>query len=355
MTRLQAELIAWLIGAIGVTGAAAGAILRPAAFPHAWLAALTTWLGWPLGCMGLLLVHALTGGRWGHAARPQLAAGMTSLILLPPALIPLIVVLPALYPWLRPDVAAQLSNGFYLNLPFLAVRTIAYLVVWFGLWLLILGALHRSEPDAELARIAPPGLMLLAITVTFAAVDATMSLDPHFVSSVYGLITIVDMGLLALAVSIFIAIFQQAAESSTLRDFGRMLLALVILWAYLDFVQVLIVWQADLPDEAAWYLPRTRGGWGIMAGLIAAGHFLLPFFVLLSPAVQSSRLWIACITALLIAAEIIHGWWIILPASGRGLGLVDILAMLGVIGTGAALALRAPMLPGNSVPEPRRA
>ncbi|HUI22306.1 MAG TPA: hypothetical protein VLZ74_14835 [Methylocella sp.] len=354
MTRRRAERIAWIIGGIGLAGASASTILAPVAFPHAWLAALTTWLGWPLGCMGLLLVHALTGGQWGHATRPQLVAGMTSLVLLPPALIPLIMVLPALYPWLRPEVAAHLSNGFYLNLPFLTMRTVAYLIVWFGLGVLILNALRRSDANARLARIAPFGLILLAVSITFAAIDATMSLDPHFTSSVYGLITIVDMGLLALAVSIFAAIIQQAADSGTMRDFGRMLLALVILWAYLDFVQMLIVWQADLPDEAAWYIPRIRGGWGIMAGLIATGHFLLPFFVLLSPALQRSRLWIAFITALLIVIEIIRGWWLVLPAAGRGFGPVDVLAMLAVLGIGTALALRAPLLPFYSVTEARR-
>lgn len=353
MTRRRAEWIAWIIGGFGLIGSTAGSILAPAAFPHAWLAALTTWLGWPLGCMGLLLIHALTGGEWGHAARPQLVVGMTSLILLPPALIPLIAVLPALYPWLRPEVAAHLPNGFYLNLRSLIARTIAYLIIWFGLGTLILSALRCSGANARLARIAPPGLILLAITITFAAIDATMSLDPYFASSVYGLITIADMGLLALAVSIFAAIMQQHVDSSTMQEFGKMLLALVILWAYLDFVQVLIVWQADLPGEAAWYVSRTRGCWGVTAGLIAVGHFLLPFLVLLSPAAQRSRVWIACITALLIVTDVIHGWWLVLPASGRSIGFVDILAMLGVIGIGSALALRAPLLPGYPATELR--
>ena len=133
MTRHQAERMAWMAGGAGLVGAAIGWIVAPAAFPHAWLAAVTAWLGWPLGCMGLLLIHALTGGRWGYATRPQLVAGMITLLLLPPALIPLMTVLPALYPWLRPDVAAHLDNRFYLNLPFFVARSIVYLIVWFGL------------------------------------------------------------------------------------------------------------------------------------------------------------------------------------------------------------------------------
>jgi hypothetical protein len=215
MTRRQAERAAWMIGGAGLAGTAIGSIVAPTTFPHAWLAALVTWLSWPLGCMGLILTHTLTGGEWGHAIRLQLVAGMITLLLLLPALIPLMIVLPALYPWLQPDVAAHLDNRFYLNLPSFVVRSVAYLIVWFGLGLLILRALHHEGSDAKLARIAPAGLILLAITVTFAAIDTTMSLDPHFVSSAYGLIAIAELGLLALSVSIFAAVIAQPLDAKT--------------------------------------------------------------------------------------------------------------------------------------------
>ena len=236
--------------------------LAPATFPHAWLAALTAWLGWPLGCMGLLLIHALTGGRWGYAIRPQLVAGMSTLLLLLPAVIPLLIVLPTLYPWARPDAAAHLDNRFYLNLPFFLGRGIVYLIVWLGLGGLILRALRQDSPDARLARIAPAGLILLAITVTYAAIDTTMSLDPHFASSVYGLIAIAEMGLLALSVSVFAAVLGPPLDDGTLRSLGKLLLGLLVLWAYLDFMQLLIVWQSDLPNEAPWYIVRLTGGMG---------------------------------------------------------------------------------------------
>jgi hypothetical protein len=346
MTRHQAERAAWMAGITGLLGAAIGWLFAPAAFPHAWLAALTAWLGWPVGCMGLLLIHALTGGRWGYATRPQLVAGMTTLALLPFALIPLMLLLPALYPWLRPEVATHLANRFYLNLPFFVARIIVYLIVWLGLGWFILRALRQDGGDLALARIAPAGLILLAITVTFAAIDTTMSLDPLFASSVYGLIAIAEMGLLALSVSIFASVIGEPPDDTTLRNLGRLLLALLILWAYLDFMQVLIVWQSDLPNEVPWYIVRSRGGWGIAAALVAGCHFVLPFFALLSPRLQGSPRGIACVTALLILSEVVRGWWLVVPASGRNFGMVDVLAMLGLIGIAAALALRAPLLPG---------
>ncbi len=346
MTRRQLEHAAWATGGIGLIGVVVGSIAVPGTFPHAWLAALTVWLGWPVGCMGLLLIHALTGGRWGYAIRPQLVAGMSTLLLLLPAIIPLLLVLPTLYPWARPDAAAHIDNRFYLNLPFFLGRGVVYLIVWFGLAGLMLRAFRLDMTDARLVRIAPPGLILLAITVTYAAIDATMSLDPHFASSAYGLIAIAEMGLLALSVSTLAVVAGPPLDDGTLGVLSKLLLGILILWAYLDFMQVLIVWQSDLPNEAPWYVVRSTGGWGIVAALVAGCHFVLPFFALLSPRLRRSPRGIAFVTALLILGEVVRGWWIVLPASGRNLGAVDILAMLGLIGIAAALALRAPLLPG---------
>jgi len=186
---------------------------------------------------------------------------MVTLPLLLPALIPLMTMLAALYPWVRADGALQLENRLYLNLPFFAARIIVYLIVWFGLAELILRALRRPAPEAALARLAPPGLILLAITVTYAAIDMTMSLDPRFVSSVYGLIEISEMGLLALSVSVLAAAVGLPPGEATMQSLGRLLLGLLVLWAYLDFMQVLIVWQSDLAAEAPWYIERSTGGW----------------------------------------------------------------------------------------------
>lgn len=352
MNRRQGKLIALCVGGAGLAGAAAGWIFAPAAFPHAWLAAVAAWVGWPIGCMGLLLIHALTGGSWGYATRTQLVAGMSTLPLLPLALIPLTIVLPGLYSWLRRDVAMHLANSFYLNLPAFIARVIFYLIVWLGLAWSILRALRLDEHESALERIAPVGLILLAITVTFAAIDTTMSLDPHFSSSAYGLIAIVEMGLFALAVSIFGVAVGGRPDGAALRDVGGLLLALLILWAYLDFMQLLIVWQSDLPNEASWYGVRLKGGWGIAAALVAGIHFALPFFALLAPWARQSSLGMTSVTVLLILGEITRNWWLVTPEFSTSLSFVDLSAMLGIIGIAAALALHAPFL--SWIPTPAR-
>jgi hypothetical protein len=338
MNAQTIERAAWIAGAVGAVASALGWALTPHEFAYAWLAAVAFWLPWPLGCMGLILTHALTGGRWGQALRPALLAGMSTLPLILLLCIPVLVALPTLYPWARDGVV--LANRFYLNVPLFAVRGVIYLTAWFALGALILRAMSRGA--ASLARLAAPGLIVLAITLNFAAIDLTMSLDPRFNSSVYGYIAIAQAGLFALSVAALL-------EAPTSRSTGKMLLGLVMLWAYLDFMQILIVWQSDLATEAPWYVARSTGLWGAVGLLVAATHFLLPFLALLSPRVQSARAGVRTVAAMLVGSEVLRAWWLVLPARG-GFAWVDVAAMVAVGGVALGATLRAPRLLRRSVP-----
>ena len=341
-----AERSAWLAGLAGLLGCAVAGAVAPALLPHAWLAAVTCFLAWPLGSLALVFIHALTGGRWGYAIRPQVTAGIATLPLLIPALLPLPFAAHALYPWMLPQVAAQLHNRFYLNPPFFYCRAIVYLAIWLALGFLANRALRRPDPQPALAGLAPVALILLCLTVTFAAIDSTLSLDPQFKSSIYGLLVCVEAVLFALSVALLgVALTSRdlgtPAGAGVRQVLARLLLALVALWAYLDFMQFLIVWNSDLPDEAGWYVLRLKGGWAPLAVGIAVLHFGLPLFALMSPLVQRSRAGIGAVAGLLVALEIPRAWWIVIPASGRGLAWADAAAMLALLGLAAALALRA--------------
>jgi len=333
-----AERSAWILGLVGLLGCAVASALKPAQLPYAWLAAVTCFLAWPLGSLALVFIHALTGGRWGHAIRPQLAAGIATLPLLIPALLPLPFVAHALYPWMQPQIAAHLPNRFYLNAPFFYCRAVLYLAIWLTLGYLATRELRRADPQPGLTSLAPAALILLGLTVTFAAIDSTLSLDPQFKSSIYGLLVCVEAVLFALSVAL---LGVAAAPAEVTRVLGRLLLALVVLWAYLDFMQFLIVWNSNLPDEAGWYVHRLKGGWAPLAIGIAVLHFGLPLFALLSPTVQRSRAGIGTVAALLVVLEIPRAWWIVLPAAGRGIAWSDAAAMLALLGLAAGLALRA--------------
>lgn len=346
MTRERPELLAWLAGCAGLLLAMLGWLVEPKVFAYAWLGAVTAWIGWPLGCLALILVHALTGGRWGEVIRPHLLGGIGTLPLLLPAVVPLLLVLPSLYPWLRPDSAGALGNEFYLNAPFAAWRGIAYLAIWFALAALSLRAAHRGPIPPPLA---VTGLFLLGFSVTFASVDATMSLDPHFISSAYGMIAGAECGLLALSVCVLAAALDPCTSSDALDDVGRLLLGLLVLWAYLDFMQLLIVWNSNLPTEAVWYVARATNGWGAVAAIVTIGHFLLPFFALMSPALRRTRCGLAAVASLLIVMEALRAWWLVLPAGQQFIGWLDVAAMLAIAGLAAGVVLHRPPMRGLSL------
>jgi hypothetical protein len=181
---------------------------------------------------------------------------------------------------------------------------------------------------------------LLTLTITFASIDYTLSLEPSFASSVYGWLAGSEALLFALSIALM-GICSSATDSAAVRPLARLLLGLTLLWAYLDFMQLLIVWNSDLPREADWYARRLTGFWGVLAAGIALGHFALPFCTLLWAPVQRSARVVAGIAALLVLAELPRTWWIVIPAARRGLDWIDAAAMLGVLGLAGGIALHA--------------
>ncbi len=313
-----------LLAVIGLIAAALGWSLAPQDFAGAWLTALTWFAAWSLGSLGLVLIHALTGGNWGIVLRPALLAGSRAVMLLVPLTIPLALSAGRLYRWLD---AAPAGKGFYLNGPFFAGRAALYLIVWCGLALLAV-----SLDPVRLRRLAPGGLAALALTMSFAAIDTGMSLDLGFNSSVYGLIAMAGAALSALGA----AILATAVAAEDRPDLGRLLLGLVVFWAYLDFMQFLIVWESDLTRETPWYLARSHGFWGGVAALLGLGHFALPFALLLSGRAKARREVLLGTAALLVVLEMLREAWLILPSLQRLPGWIDaaaLLAMAGLAGT----------------------
>ncbi len=193
-----------------------------------------------------------------------------------------------------------------------------------------------------LYRIAAPCLILLELSVTFAAINSTLSLEPEFKSSVYGMLVSAEGVLFALSLATFAALLIAPLEPTPREDLGKLMLALTIFWAYLDFMQILVIWNSDLPGEAAWYVHRISSGWAWIAGLIALLHFFIPFFVLLWPQMQRSRGCSLSWPPILVVAEIPRAWWLVLPSSPRGFNWIDIVAMLAVLGLAAGVTLSAP-------------
>jgi hypothetical protein len=281
---------------IGVAGGAAcvvGLFVDRVAFFEAYLIAWWFYLGISLGAFAVLMVHHLTGGHWGEHVRPPLEAAVRALPALALLSVPLFYGLPDVYSWARPnsaltDPALQevlRKKSWYLNEGFFLERNAAYFAVWLLLALIFSRAWkQRSTPRAWSA----VGLIVYALSVTFAAVDWIMSLVPQWYSSILGLLSGVGQSLAGFAFGILGAALlpklragAQRASASEFNDLGNLLLMFVMLWTYLAFSQYLVIWSEDLRYENAWYLPRVQTSWRWMGLFLIAFHFAIPFFVLL--------------------------------------------------------------------------
>ena len=176
-------------------------------------------------------------------------------------------------------------------------------VVYFALWMFCAMLLNKwsaaqdrgevavTEADTRRFRVvSAPGLIAYVVLMSLAAVDWLMSLEPHWYSTIYGLITVVGQGLsaLAFAVAVLAILAPREPMDAVLRathfhDLGKLMLALVMLWAYFSFSQFLIIWAGNLPEEIPYYLRRgSHGGWQYLSLALVVGHFILPFCLLLS-------------------------------------------------------------------------
>jgi hypothetical protein len=193
-------------------------------------------------------------------------------------------------------------------------------------------------------------LLFLVLTVTFASVDWVMSLDPHWFSTIFGLLTVAGQGLSALALAIavlsLLATTEPLAAFLTPRhfhDLGKLLLAFVMLWAYLSFSQFLIIWSGNLPEEIPWYIERLRGAWGYVSLLLVIGHFALPFALLLSRDLKRNRALLAKVALFVIVMRFVDIVWLVAPVfehHGFPIHWMNVVLPLGIAGIWMFLFVR---------------
>jgi hypothetical protein len=322
---------ALLLAVIGIGLCILGAIFNQQQFFRSFLVGWLFWTGVSLGALAIVMLHNLTGGAWGLATRQlfEAAAGLIALMALLAA--PFYFGMRDLYIWAQPeavrsDVLLQ-DKQRYLNELAFFVRSGGYFLVWIASAMLLNRMANRWRASGDLAierrqrQLSGPGLVLLVLTVTFAAVDWTMSLEPHWYSATYGVLVMVGHALsgLALVIVVFALLardewFTDVVTIDQFHDLGKLLLAFTMLWAYIAFSQFLIIWMGNLAEEAPWYLRRTAGGWEWIALVVVAFHFVAPFLLLLSRDRKRNPRALGLIAALLVAMRMIDLFWLVAPA-----------------------------------------
>jgi hypothetical protein len=365
----RVQLRAFIVGAAGVVLCGVGVFSNPTQFLRSYLLAYLFWLSIPLGCLAILMLHHLVGGAWGAMIRRVLESGTRTLPLLMLLFVPLFFGVQELYLWARPEVVAHdpllQRKSSYLNIPFFTLRSAFYFVVWLAVshllnkWSLTQDQVGADPFERRMRLLSGPGLVLYVLTVTFAFVDWMMSLEPHWFSTIYGILVIVGQLLATLAFAVVVAALlaqapplSEVMSAAHFHDLGNLVLAFVMLWAYMAFSQFLIIWSGNLPEEITWYLHRTQGGWEWVGLALFLFYFALPFLLLLSRSIKQRVQFLAGVAAAILGMHVVEVFWLVVPAfqpAGFAVHWMDVAALMGIGGIWMAVFVwqlrRRPLLP----------
>lgn len=363
------QRLAIIVGLAGLALCAVGFLADPEHFFKAYLLAYVFWIGIALGSLALSMVHHLSGGAWGVVIRRVLEAASRTLPFMALLFLPIVFGMHELYLWTHADAVAHdiilQRKAPYLNVPFFLVRAAIYFVLWSVLAYLLSKWSLDQERGGErgqalkMQRLSGGGLVVYAVTILFMSVDWVMSLDPHWYSTMFGILFMGGQGLSALAFAIAVVVLLSRTEPMSrviapahLHDLGKLMLAFVMLWAYFSFSQYLIIWSANLPEEIPWYLKRMGGGWQWVGLALIFGHFALPFVLLLSSDIKKNGRTLIGVALTVILMRVVDLFWNIGPLhheSTFGVTWLDAVTPLALGGVWVALFLwqlqSRPLLP----------
>jgi hypothetical protein len=355
-------MLAAAVGAVGLLLTAAGAAVDARRALYAYLVAFVYWLGIALGALIMLGAFHASNARWPVVLRRFLESVPQVLPLFAVLFVPILLGLKTLFPWVDLGGAQgeerQLleHKAAYLNVPFFVGRAVLYFVFWIAVATLLRAWSVRQDAQGGIAltrwqrRLGTGSLPFLALTLTFAAFDWIMSLDPHFFSTIFGVYWFAGSFAAAFAVTILAAQatrgdptqFGHHMSTEHFHSLGKFLLAFVAFWAYVAFSQFMLIWIANVPEEVPWYILRIDGGWRWVGAFLALFHFLVPFFVLLQRSVTRNPPALARVAAWILLVHWVDLYWLVMPhldRAGPRPSLWDLTAFVGVGGVAVAFAI----------------
>ena len=368
--------VPFIAAAIGLAGI--GGTLAVGGDHHenyfAYLTAFMFYLSIALGGLFFCMIFFLTRSGWNVAVRRIAESAAATLPVFALLFIPVLLGKEHIYHWMVPGAAdhdplLQWKQG-YLNVGFFLARAGVYFLIWTALSLTFRGLSVRQDTSGDntitrrLQALAAPGIALGALSITFATFDWNMSIDYHWFSTMYGVIYFAGsfMSLFAVLAIVTTLFRSQGLTKNYIsvehqHGIGKMMFGMNCFWAYTSFSQFMLIWYADIPEETIWYLHRWEGSWRAVSILLVVGHFVLPFFFLMSRHIKRNPVTLVLGAAWLLGMHYLDLFWMIMPNVYHGnasFGLSEILSFVGVggvfVGAFTFLLSRAPLIP---VKDPR--
>jgi hypothetical protein len=321
------------IGGIALIVWAIGLYLQPEQALRSWLLGFIFWGGIGIGSIGVLILQYLTGGAWGVVIRRVVEAGSRTLPLIVVLWLPLAFGITWLYEWthLSPEVDQVIRDrGWFMTPQSWILRSVIYFAL-FGVIVYLLnkwGGLQDKTDNYEDAEkylgkataFCGPTMVIYALLVTFAVVDWVMMLDPHFFSTMWGLLFVAGWALSCFCFSVVLLAYlsDKAPMNRVLgfrhfHDLGKLMLALVMVWAYFNFSQFLIIWSGNIPEETGWYITRMTGAWGYIGVALVFLHFAFPYLLLLRQDLKRKAKMLASVAVFILIMRLVDMFYLIGP------------------------------------------
>jgi len=328
LRRYQRQLLT--AGAAGLLVSLVGWFFNATQFYQSYLMAYMLCLSVTLGCLALGMMHQLSGGAWGVVIRRPIGAASRVLPVMTLLFVPVLLGMGHLYIWTHADVVAHddvlQAKHPYLNVPFFLARTAIYFASWNAIsYFLNAWSLEQDRSaDPRIARkmqlLSAGGLVVYGLTITFASFDWLMSIEPHWYSTIYGVLIMGGQGLSAMAFLIVVLVWlsrrpplDRIVVKAHFHDLGNLTLAFVMLWAYFSFSQYLIIWAGNLPQEISWYVNRLQTGWRFIGVALVLFHFIVPFVLLLSRTMKREGRLIVKVAVTILLSRLLDLFWLIAP------------------------------------------
>jgi hypothetical protein len=349
------------LGVVGVIACVAGYFMDHERFGFSYLVGFMWLATIALGGLFFIIIQHLTRAGWSVAARRQMEWLASLLPAVAVLFIPVALLAPHIYHhWMGPEAAHDpilQKKAAYLNPTAFFIRAAVYLAVWIGLSLFFTRTSSAQDKSGDvkltekMQNMSAPATILFALSVTFAAFDWLMSLDPHWYSTIYGVYVFAGCATSSLSVLALITVqlqekgyFTRISNIEHRHDIGKLLHGFVIFFAYIGFSQYLLIWYADLPEETSFYHHRwDADSWKPVSLSILIGHFVIPFLLLLSRHAKRHPVVLSLGAVLLLVMHYVDLYWLVMPNFDHHhfhFSLVDLCGLLGPLGVGAFLLAR---------------
>lgn len=320
-----------VVSGIGVLAFAAGLVFAP---DRAWanLLMVSFWLA-TMGLSGSLFVgmQYACGAGWAVAFRRVPEAMIAAMPVGAAGLITVFLLHPELYPWTAQHREAGGFHALWLHRPFFLFRAVVYFALWLGFSAVLIRNSRRQDEDGSLRHtrrnigVSLAYMVVFALTFWLASVDWIMSLEPEWVSTIFGIYNFAGMFVAGLAGIILLVLWLK--QSAPLRDFvndehlhdlGKLLFAFSTFWMYIFFSQYMLIWYANMTEESVYYVLRQQGVLGVLFLLNVALNWGVPFLILLSSAAKRSPAILASMAVLILLGRWLDLYLMILPPVTHG-------------------------------------